>query len=152
FLGFVVLLLRTLILWGRGFDDRFDLWIFGTQQPFGMIYSLMKDIFAVLVLAGTAVVFYYRLLKRPERLSEGFEGLLILGIIATMMLADILYDAASLARGVPGAYMSHPAEPAGSAVAPLLAGMSDGSLVALRHVGFWTHSTLVLLFLNLLPI
>ena len=31
FIGFVVLLLRSLILWGRGFAPDFNLWIFGPE-------------------------------------------------------------------------------------------------------------------------
>ena len=31
FVGFVVLLLRTLVLWGRGFDPGFNLWILGPE-------------------------------------------------------------------------------------------------------------------------
>ena len=44
-------------------------------------------------------------------------------------------------------------EPAGSAVAAILSpmGLSDMGLDIIRHAGFWTHSVLVLLFLNLLP-
>lgn len=155
FLGFMVLLLRTLILWGRGFDEGFDFWLFGADQPLGMIYSVLKDIFAVLVLAGTVVFFYYRLVVKPPRLSKGFEGILILLIIATMMLADILYDGASLALTAPVGANSVPfhfAEPAGSIVAKPLVGMSDDALDFLRHLGFWTHGILVLVFLNLLPV
>ncbi len=155
FLGFVVLLLRTLILWGRGFDEYFDFWIFGENQPLGKVYSLLKDIFAILVLAGTAVFFYYRLVLKPERISKGFEGVLILIIIATMMLADIMYDGASMAleaHDEAGSVLFHTYEPAGSIVGMGVGGLSDGTLEFLQHLGFWTHSSLVLIFLNLLPI
>ncbi len=155
FLGFVVLLLRTLILWGRGFSEGFDGWVFGVHQPLGMVYSVLKDAFVVLVLLGTVVFFYYRLVVKPWRMSTGFEGLLILLIIAAMMFADVLYDGASLAQATRAGGESvafHAVEPAGSAAALALAGLSDGALNILRHVGFWTHGTLVLLFLNLLPI
>ncbi len=155
FLGFVVLLLRTLILWGRGYSEGFDFWVLGVGQPLGKVYSVLKDIFVVLVIAGTAVFFYYRLVVKPARLSKGFEGILILLIIATMMLSDLLYDGAEIVRvsRAEGADIEfHAVEPAGSVVAMAMAGLSDGAINALRHVGFWTHGTLVLLFLNLLPI
>jgi hypothetical protein len=42
-------------------------------------------------------------------------------------------------------------EPAATASAMALAGLSVPTLVVLAHVGFWTHSTLVLVFLNILP-
>jgi hypothetical protein len=55
FSGFVVLLLRSLILWGRGYSEGFDFWLFGLDQPLGKIYALLKDIFVVLVILGTLV-------------------------------------------------------------------------------------------------
>jgi len=36
-------------------------------------------------------------------------------------------------------------------VATLVQGSPDGAITALKHVGFWTHVALVLIFLNLLP-
>src|SRR5262245_55210876 len=35
FTGFVVLLPRTLVLWGRGFDESFHLWVLGPDQVLG---------------------------------------------------------------------------------------------------------------------
>ena len=148
FLGFGVLLLRTLILWGRGFDESFDFWIFGTDDLLGKFYSFLKDLFAVLVILGTLVFVYYRVIKRLPRMTLSGEGLLILGIILTMMLADILYDGASLARSDPGFRIE---EPAGSTASIVLSVLPDTVLAVLRHLGFWTHSMLVLIFLNLLP-
>ena len=48
FVGFMVLLLRTLILWGRGFVPDFSLFVLGHGQPLGMAYDLAKDIVAKL--------------------------------------------------------------------------------------------------------
>ncbi len=183
FLGFVVLLLRTLVLWGRGFSPSFNLFVLGPEPvlsvPFGAIYGFLKDVFASLVLLGVAVFVYYRVVRPQKRMTLGVEGLVILGIIATMMLADLTYDGASLvllsrfgreckagAGEFPcramatlvaplatsaGALSWHLAEPAGSLSALLLSGLGSSVLVVLAHIGFWTHSTLVLVFLNLLP-
>ncbi|RJP37239.1 MAG: (Fe-S)-binding protein, partial [Phycisphaerales bacterium] len=158
FAGFVVLLLRSVILWGRGFSPEFNLLLFGPDQFLGKIYGLAKDVFVLLVLAGTMVFFYYRLVARPARLTHNLDGIIILAIIAVMMLADVLYDGASFVRraradagaGEP-AYVFHAWEPAGSVVQYAVAGASDGGVGVLQHLGFWTHSVLVLLFLNLLP-
>ncbi len=209
FTGFVVLLLRSMILWGRGFDESFSFWIFGPDQWIGQAYAFFKDFFAVLVILGTLVFVYYRVLGRLPRLTLSTEGLVILGIILVMMLADILYDGASLvlrarASTGPGAVITprefpdHPnrtevvtwtdlkdeqgnvvgrvptstyrdltpaeldefnarsvpflvCEPAGSVVAGAVAALPAGTLTVLKHLGFWTHSVLVLIFLNLLP-
>ena len=181
FLGFGVLLLRSLILWGRGFDPSFNFWVFAPWQPLGQIYEFVKDIFALLVLAGVSVFFYYRVIDPQKRMTLHFEGILILLIIATMMVADMTYDGASLALASqrdafcgPGATAAadqctsiatilapHGAEahagcsfypsPAGSFFSGIFSGLGAGTLIFLAHAGFWTHSTLVLLFLNLLP-
>jgi Fe-S oxidoreductase len=185
FMGFGVLLLRTLILWGRGFDPSFNLFILGPEGflglPLGALYAFLKDVFAVLVIGGALVFIYFRTLHKQRRMTLSGEGLLILGIIVTMMVSDISYDGASLvlhsryapctgsaapdwcasaadlvaplaAQGSNGQLSWHAfPEPAGSLAALLLSGFSSSLLVVLGHVGFWTHSTLVLVFLNLLP-
>ncbi|MEZ4221902.1 MAG: (Fe-S)-binding protein [Polyangiaceae bacterium] len=179
FFGFMVLLLRTLILWGRGFDPGFNLWVLGPTTALGQAYAFAKDVVAVLVLLGVSVFVYYRVINPQKRMNLGWEGLLILGIIATMMIADILYDGAATVLnhrfaaecagrtdtwcsgaatiitplGAAPAHIAwHPwPEPAGSLAAALVSGASVQTLVILAHAGFWIHSTLVLVFLNILP-
>ena len=183
FFGFAVLLLRTLILWGRGFSPEFNLFVLGPEPllgvlPLGVGYAFLKDTFALLVLAGAVVFIYYRTINKQRRMTLSGEGLLILGIICAMMLADISYDGASQVLNfrfddecVGGgslcdsmqtliAPLGDPPdsaigwlwfEPAGSLAALLFAGLPSSVLVFLAHAGFWTHSTLVLVFLNLLP-
>jgi Fe-S oxidoreductase len=181
FAGFIVLLLRTLMLWGRGFYPEFNLFVLGPEGfmglPLGHIYAFLKDVFAVLVLLGASVFVYYRTLNKQKRMTLSTEGLVILGIIMVMMLADIAYDGAAqvlnarlsdvcgggpwcdaartiVAPLAPGSgqveWHAFP-EPAGSAAALLMSEASPGFLVITAHVGFWTHSTLVLVFLNILP-
>jgi Fe-S oxidoreductase len=183
FLGFVVLLLRSLIMWGRGFSPGFNFWFFGPAQPLGPVYDFLKDVCAVLVLVGCGVFFYYRIIEPQKRMTLHFEGILILLIITTMMLADMTYDGASFvlighhaafcgAKGsmaatadqcasiativapypakTPLTWELYPA-PAGSFMASMFDGWSAGTLIFLARAGYWTHATLVLLFLNLLP-
>ena len=190
FVGFLTLLFRTLVLWGRGFYPSWNLFVLGPWMPLGKAYEFAKDIVGVLVLIGVSIFFYFRARQRPKRMSFSVEGTLILVIIATMMIADMTYDGAALvlaARqqelcGIKGApeicssiativapfqhvptlgspvpVEAHVVEwslfpsPAGSAFAMAFKGFAPGLLVALSHIGFWTHSALVLLFLNLLP-
>lgn len=180
FAGFTVLLLRTLILWGRGFDPAFNLWILGLDGPLGQIYAFLKDVFALLVLSGVSVFVYYRVIKPQKRMALSVEGLVILGIISTMMVTDMLYDGAasvinvryqefcSVSAGSDAciaartiiaplappldevSYHFFP-EPGGSLFAVLLAEAPLSQLIQLSNIGFWTHSTLVLVFLNILP-
>ncbi|HET9956749.1 MAG TPA: (Fe-S)-binding protein [Polyangiaceae bacterium] len=181
FTGFAVLLLRTLMLWGRGFDPAFNLWLLGPEPvfgvPLGSIYSFLKDVFALLVLCGAGVFLYLRLIRRERRMTLSGEALVILGIICTMMLSDLIYDGASLVLSTryaaecaaaskdycaSAAELIAPlgaiheigfraAEPGGSMAAVLLSGLPSAALTVLAQIGFWTHSTLVLVFLNLLP-
>ncbi|MGB0715691.1 MAG: (Fe-S)-binding protein [Phycisphaerae bacterium] len=156
FAGFVVLLLRTLILWGRGFDESFNLWILGPDNIVGQLYSLAKDVFALLVIAGVAVFFYFRVMKPLPRLTHNIEGLIILGIIVTMMVSDIFYDGAAIVEHdrvevATSGVSFHWYEPAGSVAAMLVQGASDTVLAVIKHLGFWLHACLVLVFLNLLP-
>jgi Fe-S oxidoreductase len=190
FAGFLILLLRTLTLWGRGFDPSFNLFVFSPHRfqiaegvSIGTLYEFLKDVVATLVVAGALVFIYYRVVKKESRMTLSGEGVLILGIIITMMISDMLYDGASLVlwhrqaslscagdgaemcervqtisahfEGAPPAgetlgWAPFPS-PAGSLFAVILASAGTGLLVVLAHAGFWTHATLVLVFLNLLP-
>jgi Fe-S oxidoreductase len=185
FAGFLVLTLRTLVLWGRGFDPSWNLFILGPTQPIGKVYDFAKDLVAIAVVGGVSVFFYFRVIRPQKRMTLHWEGVLILLIIATMMISDVLYDGASLVLAdrqgelcAPGSQLATAAQcmsiktitapigigsdvhasfsifpsPAGSAMATALKKLSPGTLIVLAHVGYWTHSSLVLIFLNLLPI
>jgi Fe-S oxidoreductase len=155
FFGFVVLGLNTTLLWARGFDADFDFFgLLALSNPIGAGYNLIKEAFLVLVLAGCAVFFYYRLVVKAKRMTLGVEGLIILGIISVMMIADMLYGGASIAlraaaSGEP--VHMHFADPVASTWGMALAGLPEHTLTVLRHAGFWTHASLPLIFLNLLP-
>ncbi len=148
FFGFGVLLLNSILLWTRGYvchgSPVYDLWLFGLDQPLGRLYAFFRDIFTVLVLAGVLIFFYYRGVARLKRLTLNVEGLLILGIIFTMMVADLVYEGVEINKHHGGQFLA--AMPFGSLVARLV-GESD----VLWKLGFWLHSALVLIFLNLLP-
>jgi Fe-S oxidoreductase len=155
--GFLVVQLNTLKIITRGFVEDFDYFgLFALTNPIGIGYNITKDVFGVLVLLGCSVFVYYRVIKPQHRMTLGIEGLVILGIIAGMMIADMIYDGASIAMhahalGEPVHYSL--IEPAGSLFGVVFGGLglSEGVLNVLRHIGFWTHATLPLIFLNLLP-
>jgi Fe-S oxidoreductase len=155
FFGFVVLGLNTTLLWARGYDADFDFFgLLALTNPIGIGYNLLKEAFLLLVLAGCGVFFYYRLVVKSKRMTLGVEGLIILGIICVMMVADMLYTGARMAlhaQAVGGGVGFNAAEPLASIWGMALAGGSLGTLTALEHIGFWSHATLPLIFLNLLP-
>ncbi len=183
FFGFLVLQLRTMVLWGRGYYAPFDLFVLNPTTALGQSYEFLKDIMGALVVGGTLVFFYYRLVVKPKRMSLSVEGVIILLIIATMMIADMTYDGASLvlaSKAGPfctaiahsgsvgqcaavttilapigdeswqGAWAVWPA-PMGTLFASFFAGLSPAALIWVARAGFWTHATLPLIFLNLLP-
>jgi Fe-S oxidoreductase len=181
FAGFIVLLLRTIVLAGRGFVPSFNLFVLAPYTVPGEIYEFAKDTVATLVLVGVSVFVYYRVIRPNKRTTLSFEALVILGIIATMMIADMMYDGAAHALGADNALLctgktfdSHciamatilaplgPSaneaaqwsffpSPAGSFFASLFSRLQPGTLIVIAHAGFWTHISLVLIFLNLLP-
>jgi len=156
FFGFLVLLINSLILFGRGYAPTFTFWgLFAHGSWLGDVYSLVKDVFIVLVVVGTLVFFYYRLVARLKRMTLSAEGALILLIIFVMMLADVLYwgtDEVLAAHGDTASVAFSWTAPAGSLLAVAMRAAAVPPLKVLWHLGFWTHAGLVLLFLNLLPI
>ncbi|MBW2527728.1 MAG: (Fe-S)-binding protein [Deltaproteobacteria bacterium] len=99
FFGFLILLTRSVILWGRGFDPDFNLWILGPAPfaglPLGHLYEFAKDVAATAVLLAAFVFVYYRVVRKESRMTLSTEALIILIIIIVMMLADMMYDGAA---------------------------------------------------------
>lgn len=127
FVGFFVLLLRSVVLWGRGFYPPFNLWVLEPEGflglPLGHAYAFVKDVFAILVFLGALVFLAYRTLIPQKRMSLNLEGLAILAIYFTMMFADVLYDGAARVLHVNLAQLcaagSDACAAAGELVAPL---------------------------------
>ncbi|MGB8332757.1 MAG: (Fe-S)-binding protein [Polyangiales bacterium] len=176
FIAFQVLLLNSLMLWGRGFDPGFDFWgLLSTERLLGKIYSFVKELAAFAAIVGSIVFLYLRWVKRGQdsgdpkavkdkpRMTLGHhanryvftEPILILFIIITMMAADFLYVGSSLVLDA-NAY-GEPVhagwwEPFAGIVAQLISNVENAKLVtAFQHAGFWWHSAFVLIFLNILP-
>ncbi|MCK9458088.1 MAG: (Fe-S)-binding protein [Proteobacteria bacterium] len=149
FWGFLVLLVNTLILWGRGFDEGFNLWFLDPHGCLGGAYHFVKDIVTVVVFCAAGLALLHRVVLRPARLTASFEAALILLIIIVMMVADVVYWGWQLSlEGVTGFEWR---EPFASVAASLFSTMDPKVVETLGTIGFWAHSGLVLLFLNLLP-
>jgi len=147
FAGFLVVSVRTVTLLGQGFNADFHLPLLG--GPLGLLYVLLKDTFAVLVICALIFALYRRLVVKPERLHLSVEANLILVWIGALMVTDLLVDAASIA--------SHPeaAERGWAWASTLISGVfANSTPAAIRgHLesNFWIHVVLVLAFLNFLP-
>jgi hypothetical protein len=151
--GFLAVGLNSLQLWARGFDPHFDFWgILAHDAPLGMTYVLVKDTFVVLTIVGVLVFVYYRVILRgrdpkegahTQRMTLGFEGLLILGIIFTMMVMDLLYWGSwkVLETRAAGAELGVGVDWASSLLAYPLSGLGSSTLTVTAHIGFWIHSS-----------
>jgi len=176
FIAFQVLLLNSLMLWGRGFNPSFDFWgLLDDGHIVGKGYSFVKELSAFVAIVGSVGFLYLRWAKKGKdsgdpdavkdkpRMTIGHEPnkyvftepILILFIIITMMIADYMYVGGSLvldARATGEALHAGWWEPFGGITAQLLAGIESNTAVRIfQHAGFWWHSAFVLIFLNILP-
>jgi Fe-S oxidoreductase len=93
-----------------------------------------------------------RLFFPPEYLGTDYtrpasgEALLILAMIATLMTAFFLLNAAQIALGQTGSW-----RPVSSAIATLLKGLPLPALEGVADVSWWVHALVLLLFMNFLP-
>ncbi len=169
FLGFAVLTVRTIILVGRGFDEDFSLFILDPfhRDPLiraaGFGYNVLKDFVVLTVIFGVVTFIRFRM-QHVKRLAYGWHAWVVLGVIATMMLSDVLYDAGHMLSAVLrvggdvwaglATYGSTSGETLGRLVASVFYALgvrSPETAHALGAVGFWTHVFLVFAFLNYLP-
>lgn len=177
FLGFLVFLPRTFLLFGRAFDPDFGQFVAGDDLvPFTMLrlgYAWLKDTTAVVVVLGVAVFAALRWRRFEARLEPKLSALCILAAIAVMMLADLFYDAsgialAGLGSGLCGTAAAAQASVAVSFVTPfcqtdlhrldpimstLLAVLpaNSAALLAIGLVSYGFHVVLVGAFLVSLP-
>jgi Fe-S oxidoreductase len=146
FWGFVVLGLRSLqlILFGLGIPalDPFE------KGGFWGLYSVIKDLFEILVLLSCMVAVVRRVVFRPERYkgSHQFEAYLVLGLISFLMITDMLFEGSYgiITRKDGFSLVDH-------ITAPMLNSLSQESLASLYKASFLFHLLAFFVFLNLLP-
>jgi Fe-S oxidoreductase len=130
FVAFLVLSLRTVTLFGIGFDEGFHLPLLGRDAPLGRAYAVLQDVVVVAALVGALGFLWRRLVTKPDRVTRSTEGTVILAFIVGLMVSELAFDGAEeLAR----------------------LGLSPGDVELFRQGGFWSHLVLILVFLNLLP-
>ena len=147
FSGFMVVSIATITHFAHAYDPD---WHFpGFAGRAGEVYTLVKDIFEILVCIGVTYGLWRRLKPTPSRVGRSWEGVFVLGMILTLMLTDFLIDAGHLrAAGVSGL----PYHPAGHVMSFVLAGVSPSSATLVSDVAYWVHCLAVLVFMNFLPL
>ncbi len=94
FVAFLVLALRTVTLFGMGFSPGFHLPGLAPGSAAGRAYLAAKDVVVWGAMAAAAGLLWRRLVTRPERLTESWEGTLVLGFILGLMVTEVAFDAA----------------------------------------------------------
>jgi Fe-S oxidoreductase len=159
FAAFVVLALRTVMLFTIGFSEtalevltRPDHPFWADQQVLAgayVGYLFVKDLVALLALVGVGYFVWLRLVVKPDRLTPSWEAFLILGFIAGLMVSELIFGAS---RMLAAGHRYQLEEPVTSAVAALLSPLPVGAVWALGGAMFWTHLCIILAFLNFLPL
>src|SRR5512136_2193526 len=148
FAAFVILGARTVTLFGVGFSRHFHLPLLGPGTATGDAYAFLKDVAVLGALFASLAFIWRRLVTKPDRVTRSWEGVLILGFIAGLMVTEILFEGAErlAAREAFGW-----AAPAGSLGAAVLSGLAPGAVHGIGVASFWLHLVIVLVFLNFLP-
>ncbi|MGW8157902.1 MAG: (Fe-S)-binding protein [Desulfoprunum sp.] len=164
FWGFCILLIRSLMLYGEGFQKGFELPLFGAPHLLGYLYVALKDLVEGIVLAMVIWAIYRRAVVKPERLHNSFKAYLVLVLIGILMVSDLLYDGVrfnlvQLPDSSNNIHIFNNPQygpealwaPLSNVTAALISGFSAETLALLMGAMFWLHICTQLVFLNLLP-
>jgi len=152
FWGFVVLALRSITLYGLGFQVGFALPLLGGFL--GDLYDLFKDVFEIIVLFACIAAILRRAISRPARYEfkhgKAHKGhaYLVLGLISFLMVTDIAMDGSAILLGERNAFFL----PAAQTASYLFTGLKTESLKALFLWSYWLHILTLMVFLNYLPL
>lgn len=150
FWAFMLLLVANVSFLAEGLFPGLNL--SALPAPLYRLLVLSFDLVSLAALACVAVALVRRFFFAPSYLGNdytnprGGEALLILALIATLMVAFFLINAAQIALGEDQAL-----RPVSAAVALLLQGMPQPTLELVASVSWWVHAVVLLLFMNLLP-
>jgi Fe-S oxidoreductase len=142
--GFVVLTVRSIALVLEGSVPGFVL----LPGPPGDYYTLLKDVFEVLTLAGVLLAVFRRAFARPKRLDLSTDAWLILFLIGLLMATDLVAAGAQLALAPS---LQTRWSPVVLTIARMLSGMDRARLQTLYETCWWVHLGDLLFFGNYLP-
>ena len=164
FWGFCILLLRSLTLYGEGFQEGYHLPFLGGDYLFGYLYVAIKDVMEGIVLLMVVLAIYRRAVLKPKRMHNTFEAYLVLVLIGILMVSDLLYDGARYnliqLYDNPGNLhyfdnLKYGSEflwaPVTLGAASLVSGLNADANLTILVMMFWVHICTQLIFLNILP-
>ncbi len=154
FAGFMILSLRSLTLIGRGFSADFHLPFLTGNAAF--LYEVLKDYAVLVVLIVCIVAIVRRAVFKPSRYEHpggnghGSEAYVILGLVAALMVTDMIYDGSAVAAQ--GNVHGMGLFPASGLTALLMSGSGQSTLNGLHIGAYWAHILVFFGLLNFLPI
>jgi Fe-S oxidoreductase/nitrate reductase gamma subunit len=129
----------------EGFFDKF--YLFG-ETGFGLFFSLIVDIFAVLVLAGVAFFIIRRFILRPKAYRTTLlDSGLIYFFLITVTISYLYFEAFAIASHPDSVRLSF----LGKTLAAGLSGLPAGTLAAHFKISWWTHVLVVFGFIAYVP-
>ncbi|OJT18683.1 (Fe-S)-binding protein [Archangium sp. Cb G35] len=166
FAAFMVLALRTIMMFVMGFSETALVVLTDLTDPFWgsypvlldiyRVYLLLKDLVAAGALLGAAYFVYMRASVKPDRMSPSWEAYLILGFISGLMVTEFLFGGSHMVpreQTMPLATSNFVWwEPVTSVVGMAMKPLGWTAAHVLGVAGFWIHLTIVLAFLNFLPV
>ncbi|WNG53834.1 (Fe-S)-binding protein [Archangium gephyra] len=166
FAAFMVLAVRTVMMFVMGFSETALVVLTDLTDPFwgayppllGLyrVYLLAKDLVAAGALLGCAYFVYMRASVKPDRMSPSWEAFLILGFISGLMVTEFLFGGSHMVpreQTMPLATSNFVWwEPVTSVVGMAMKPLGWTAAHVLGVAGFWIHLTIILAFLNFLPV
>lgn len=155
FFGFLILAARSTQMVVAGFVNGFV--IPGFTGAFGTFYNVVKDVAATAVFIAVVILAVRRAFFKPARYAvpEKYgkdhtpEALFVLGLIATLMISESLFEGALLAARE-GAAAATPLT-LSWAFATLLAGVKVSTLSIVNLAAYTVHDLTFFFFLCFLP-
>ncbi|MGM0655734.1 MAG: (Fe-S)-binding protein [Thermodesulfobacteriota bacterium] len=160
FAGFLILSIRSTSLVIIGMSDGFVLP--GLDGRLGTVYNVMKDYAATAVLVACIIAAYRRGIKKPARYAvpekyghdHTAEAVFVLGIIATLMISESMFEASAVAYNYQTLGNAH--FPAIFSLAWIFAKIlgfaSLESLQGLHIIMYYVHDVTFFFFLCFLPL
>ncbi|MDY7226332.1 (Fe-S)-binding protein [Hyalangium rubrum] len=164
FAAFMVLALRTVMLFAMGFSETAFAVLTDLTDPFWTgkepllavyrVYLLVKDVAATLAVLGVVYFAFLRAKVRPDRMTPSWEAYLILGFIGGLMVTEFLFGGSHMVAqhardSAAGGFMWW--EPTTSMFGLGMRALGETGAHYLGLAGFWIHLTIILTFLNFLP-
>ena len=163
FWGALLIGVRELTLMGEGFVSGFQeyLPLLGSDSWLGYAYITVYNFGEVVVLAMILVALYRRIVSKTARLDLNWEGIYVLLFIGSIMLTDLLFDAARL--NLVENYGQHlhffnstaygsewEWAPFTVLMASAINGLGEGTNAFFYYFSYWGHIASMLIFMNLL--